>query len=131
MDFNCSKIYLITQCTEVNSCTYIADGTTSIGIIDFMVDVMQKARKIVHWWIKQGNKHYLPISPERGPLVILHVPPSNYCYHYGHCCRTKFKWILPLNITYPLEIPPPAEKPPLGRSTRFITKSTLRGSNSK
>lgn len=29
------------------------------------------------------------------------------------------------NITYPLEIPPPAEKPPLTRSTTFITKSIL------
>lgn len=28
-------------------------------------------------------------------------------------------------ITYPLDIPPPAENPPLGRSTTFITKSTF------
>ena len=27
--------------------------------------------------------------------------------------------------THPLEMPPPAEKPPEGRSTRFMTRSTL------
>lgn len=33
-----------------------------------------------------------------------------------------------ISITYPLDIPPPAEKPPLGRSTTFIIKSTLQAS---
>jgi len=33
--------------------------------------------------------------------------------------------MLSLITTYPLEIPPPAEKPLLGRSTRFSTRSTL------
>lgn len=44
----------------------------------------------------------------------------------SHYIKSKFQNATSiLNVTYPLDIPPPAEKPPLGRSTTFITISTL------
>lgn len=47
-------------------------------------------------------------------------------FHVGPTMKTSLLFIIDHDyITYPLEIPPPAEKPPGTRSTTLTTKSTF------